>query len=131
MRREQRNVESKNDHTTYLKQNESSQYYQYVNYIYHIFLKLVECNLIDGEERDHKEQPYSMSWLGSSAENLHKTELAFLFMSLTALMIQVLSSKLLCQNMPKMSDFFKKWQCDIIEQNSWNIARSMTMTKTY
>ena len=26
MRREQRNVESKNDHTTYLKQNESSQY---------------------------------------------------------------------------------------------------------
>ena len=46
--------------------------------------------LIDGEERDHKEQPYSERQYvlirkhlmkGSSAENLHKTELAFLFMS--------------------------------------------------
>ena len=88
--------------------------------------------LIDGEERDHKEQPYSERQYvlirkhlmkGSSAENLHKTELAFLFMSLTALMM---SSK----NMPKMSDFFEKWQCDIIERNSWNIAKSMTTTKT-
>ena len=43
--------------------------------------------LIDGEERDHKEQPYSerqyvlIRKQGSSAENQHKTELAFLFMS--------------------------------------------------
>ena len=24
-----------------------------------------------------------------------------------------------------MSDFFEKWQCDIIERNSWNIAKSI------
>ena len=91
MRREQRNVESKNDHTTYLKQNESSQYnaqYQYVSYRVNsiFFFSMI---IINGEERDHKEQPYSERQYvlirkhlmkGSSAENLHKTELAFLFM---------------------------------------------------
>ena len=66
--------------------------------------------LIDGEERDHKEQPYSERQYvlirkhlmkGSSAENLHKTELAFLFMSLTALMMSGLSSKLYVRICPR------------------------------
>ena len=63
--------------------------------------------LIDGEERDHKEQPYSerqyvlIRKKGSSAENLHKTELAFLFMSLTALMMSGLSSKLYVRICPR------------------------------
>ena len=63
--------------------------------------------LIDGEERDHKEQPYSerlyvlIRKKGSSAENLHKTELPFLFMSLTALMMSGLSSKLYVRICPR------------------------------
>ena len=49
MRREQRNVESKNDHTTYLKQNESSQYNAQYQYQYKsIIVRKSSCTRYNG-----------------------------------------------------------------------------------
>ena len=89
--------------------------------------------LIDGEERDHKEQPYSERQYvlirkhlmkGSSAENLHKTELAFLFMSLTALMMSGLSSKLYVRKGLRFGDSYSvpilrlRWSAIFIRETS-------------